>query len=129
MSRGNPNIALARKGRASVSSRLFISLNAEYGVTVDGYNVTLAKIYHDTKQNKVTPLGQRYHSTFQGLVQSLKELEFSEEIIRAYEDKVKDIKTKVEAGKLKVTLPKDFVSDPNPFVEEGATEEEDVVED
>jgi hypothetical protein len=116
MPRGNPNLAAARKGRAKASEALlFIRLTEEYGVTVDSYNVTLSKIYRDEKQNKVIPLGYRYFSSFNGVVSSLRNIGVSEEGIKEYEDRVRNIKTSYDSGRIKIEIPDDFVSDPNPF--------------
>ena len=117
MPRGNPNIVVARKGRTKAGTRLFIQLTDEYGVTADTYNVTLTKIYHDEKQGKILSLGQRYHNTFQGVVPSLKEFNIPEDVTERYAERVKDFKTRFNAGKLIVETSEDFESDPNPFAE------------
>jgi hypothetical protein len=118
MARGNPNIGDARRGRAKASTRMFISLTPEYGVTVDSYNVTLVKIYNDEKQGKVIPLGQRYYSSFKGIVKSLIDFKIPQDVITKYEERIRGIETSYEVGKIKVSFPEGFESDPSPFAEE-----------
>jgi hypothetical protein len=59
-----------------------------------------------------------YHSTFQGVVPSLKANGFSEESISAYEKRIEGIETHYEVGELKLTLPDGFVHDESPFKDE-----------
>lgn len=116
MPKGNPNLAQVQgRGRKKVTDRFFIRLDDKHGVTTDKYNITLCKVY--ANQGKVVPVGFAYYGTFLGVVQSLRQHGFSEEIISAYKKRVEGIKTYYDRGLLKMKLPEGFQQDESPFTD------------
>jgi len=116
MAHPNPTWLAGKRGRKPISGRWFIRLNDKFGIMADSYNLILTEVHRPNKNAKLIALGWAYTSTVNYMTTVLEKKGFSPDIISMFQNRTKGMTTKIINGKLIISLPTDFISDPNPFV-------------